>query len=393
VISRRIELGKRTGVSLRILLKGLCEMTNSAAATPTLDSTLKAGTIGRNNFDFCRFWLAVMVIFSHSFALVEGDERNEPLGKLTNFQIGSGSFAVSCFFAISGFLITHSWLRSSSAANFLTKRILRIYPGFVVAVLVGLFIVAPIATEHFRLTTQNLMKLPIYLIALRPTEPLGAFPGNPVSGAINGSLWTIPYEFKCYLGLMFMGVLGFLGRYRGATIVLLILTVMAGVCYPMMIVPDFERGAFAAIIGMASSWANILPYFIAGTTFYLFRDQIPYNRVSILCTTICLIGASVFPPVGKIVFPFGITYMLFGFTLHSSIRFDHWAKYGDFSYGIYLYAYPIQQLVVMRIPEISPVSLFLVATPFSIIAGAMSWHLIEKHFMRMKPRPKQQLVS
>jgi hypothetical protein len=103
--------------------------------------------IGSNNFDFCRFWLAVLVIFSHSFALAEGDERHELMGLLTSRQLSSGRFAVCCFFAISGFLISHSWLRSTTAMSFLWKRIKRIYPAFVVAVVLGAFVISPIASS------------------------------------------------------------------------------------------------------------------------------------------------------------------------------------------------------------------------------------------------------
>lgn len=362
-------------------------MSSAGGAITDSDNTPKSAPIGRNNFDFCRFWLAVLVIFSHSFALVEGDERNEPIGIFTHGQIGSGRFAVNCFFAISGFLITHSWLRSTSTANFLLKRILRIYPGFVVAVLIGLFIVGPFATENFGLSKPAWLTLPVFLVALRSTEPIGAFANNPVAGAINGSLWTIPFEFKCYLALMLMGFIGLLSRYKKATISLFAITVLGSFFYPMVANPALDVGAFAGIFGGASEWALIFPWFVAGVTFYLFRDQIKLTPVLMAFIFAITVVASFLPPVGHLVFPFGITYLLFWFALYSPIHFDHWARYGDFSYGIYLYAFPIQQLIVMNIPGISPIQLFLVSTPLSIIAGIMSWHLIEKHFMKLKPKP------
>lgn len=360
--------------------------TPDVVSTPANDKVTNRG-IGRNNFDFCRFWLSVLVIFSHSYALAEGDERHEPLGILASDQIGSGRLAVCCFFAISGFLITHSWLRSSSTTNYLMKRVLRIYPGFIVAVLIGFFVVAPLASDHFEIPKRDLAMLPFKSALLIRTEPAGAFPRNPCPDAINGSLWTIPYEFKCYLGLMVLGLLGMLTTGRRLTLVLLLTFVVGNLVYPFVKIPALDRGAFAAIIGSASQWVELLAYFLAGTTFYLYRDAIQFSPGLTVATVMAVGAAAILPPIGKLVFPLGITYLLFWFSFHAPFHFDHWARYGDFSYGIYLYAYPIQQLLVQRIPGISPMTLFMLATPLSVIAGALSWHLIEKRFLKFKKQP------
>ena len=315
-------------------------------------------SVSKNNLDFCRFWLAIQVIFSHSFALAEGDERHEPLNIMTSGQLNSGNFAVYCFFAISGFLISHSWLRSRSAAKFFSKRVMRIYPGFVAAVLLGLLVVAPIASDHFELKARDLRSLPLNLITLRRTEPQGAFAHNPVPGAINGSLWSIPYEFKCYLGVMLIGGIGLLRADRRLMMGLLIGIVTVSAAYLPGSVSAIERGAFAVIVGQASAWCDVLPYFVAGTTYYLYRDHIPCSPRILVSVFISFVIAAVVPPAGRVVFPFAITYLLFWFAFHSAFRFHEWSRYGDFSYGIYLYAFPIQQLITMRFPGISLVVLF-----------------------------------
>ena len=363
------------------------KMSVTEAVSSSSSENRNLASIGRNNFDFCRFWLAIMVIFSHSFALSEGNERNEPLGVITNHQIGSGSFAVNCFFAISGFLITHSWLRSSSASSYLLKRILRIYPAFIIAVLVGLFVVGPLVTEHFALSTQNWLTLPAFLAALRPTEPVGAFPNNPAPGPINGSLWTVAFEFKCYIALMVMGFMGLLDRYKKTTACLYIFAVIASIYYPAVAIRSLDKGAFAGIVGDPSNWSRILPWFLGGITFYLFRERIPWTPGIAAIALAVAITASVLPPAGFWVYPFVLIYLLFWFSLYCPIHFDRWASYGDFSYGIYLYAFPIQQIVAMKVPGISPLQMFLISTPLSVIAGILSWHLVEKHFIRLKPRP------
>ena len=342
-----------------------------------------SNSIAKNNLDFCRFWLAILVIFSHSFALAEGDEQNEPLRIMTSAQLSSGSFAVYCFFAISGFLISHSWLRSRSAANFFKKRVLRIYPGFVAAVLLGWFVVAPIGSEHFELKARDVCLLPLNLIMLRNADPQGVFAHNPIPGAINGSLWSIPFEFKCYLGVMLIGGLGLLRADRRLIMLgLLIAIVTGGAVYRPDITSVIERGAFAVIVGQVSAWCDVLPYFVAGMTYYVYRDHISSSPRIVAVVFMASVIAAVMPPSGRVVFPFAITYLLFWFSLHSAFRFHEWSRYGDFSYGIYLYGFPIQQLISYRFPGISPVVLFLTATPLAIIAGIFSWHLLEKHFLK-----------
>jgi len=358
---------------------------------PSLDSNISTAnqysrTISRNNFDFCRFWLSILVIFAHSFALADGNEDHEPLRVLTNAQIDSGSLAVNCFFAISGYLITHSWLRSKSTTDFLLKRVLRIYPGFIVAVLIGLFCVEPIASEHFTLTIRNFLALVVNLVILRRTELSGGFPDNPLPFAINGSLWSIPYEFKCYLAVMLLGGLGLFNRRKWLNVILLIVFIIGGMVYPLLNAPFFERGAFAVVVGNASNWFIVFPYFLAGMTFYLFEHRIPASARWAMSAFIALVVAAMLPPLGRLIFPFAIPYVLFWLAFRPNVRLQNWACFGDFSYGIYLYAFPIQQLIVSQIHGIGPISLFLIATPLSVVAGVISWHLVEKHFLKLKHR-------
>ena len=365
--------------------------------SPTLDPSVantNAGwrslRIDQNNLDFCRFWLAVMVIFSHSYHLSQGHEDAEPMGLLTNGQLRSGPFAVCCFFAISGFLITHSWIRSKSSADFLMKRFLRIYPGFIAVTLLGVFLLAPFVSEHFEFGPRKLLMLPLWLLSLRQVPMPSIFPNNPLPGALNGSLWSIPYEFKCYLAVMLIGSLGFFGQ-RVRVALLLICVVVGCAVYPSIPnISSLENGPIEKVFGSVLAWCQVFPYFIAGMAFYLFRDRIPSSTLLLVIAFFSFVVASAFPPAGLVVFPFAITYALFWFAFHPKIPFKSWSRYGDFSYGTYLYAFPIQQLITMKMPGISPIMLFLISTPPSIIAGVFSWHVVEKHFLRLKNRLQKQ---
>jgi peptidoglycan/LPS O-acetylase OafA/YrhL len=242
---------------------------------------------------------------------------------------------------------------------------------------------------------RQLLLLPINLLALRNSEPSTIFENNPFPGALNGSLWTIPYEFKSYLALMALGGLGLLHKRNLVLPCLLVATIAGSVVYPYCHLTVLERGAIAGGFGQATAWFDVLPYFLAGAVFYQYRGSRPLCNRYAACSALALIFAALLPPFGRIVFPFAITYLLFWFSFHPLIHFHNWARHGDFSYGIYLYAFPIQQLLAMTVPGISPLLMFATATPLAVVSGLLSWHIVEKHFMRArdKDRPLRSSLS
>ena len=169
----------------------------------------------RNNLDFVRLSLATLVIISHSFPLATGTEKYEPLLLATHGQTTAGTIAVNLFFVLSGFLIANSLLSSSSAWSYLRKRVRRIYPGFIATLLVGALVVCcwrrPPA--HIIRSPRGL-EISVGCVRLREFAYDHAFPLNPAPGAINGSLWSISYEFWCYVGVAGLGVVGLLARRR-----------------------------------------------------------------------------------------------------------------------------------------------------------------------------------
>jgi peptidoglycan/LPS O-acetylase OafA/YrhL len=134
-----------------------------------------------NNFDFIRLLLSVLVIFSHSYALGTGSEITEPFNRLTHNQVTGGDIAVDLFFVISGFLITASYERTASIAGYLKKRILRIYPGFVAAMLIDLLIVLPASGGHLlpQPHIRQALEFLVQTFRLREFHYIGAFLGTP----------------------------------------------------------------------------------------------------------------------------------------------------------------------------------------------------------------------
>src|SRR5215207_4790646 len=151
----------------------------------------------QNNFGALRLILALFVLVSHTFAAYYGDASDQEfLLRATRGQLDLSAFAVNAFFAISGYLITLSWLRTPRMTTFLMKRVLRIFPGFIVASIVSLLIVAPLAGAHWSVAfapKQIVLSITRLVLLSAPKAP-GSFAGVP-QDVLNMSLWTIRYEF------------------------------------------------------------------------------------------------------------------------------------------------------------------------------------------------------
>src|SRR5271165_3008846 len=333
-----------------------------------------------NNFDSLRLIFAVLVILSHAYPLGKGSNATEPLYMITRGQTTIGNLSVWGFFVISGYLITQSWLRSPSVIRFLKRRIGRIYPGFIVASLVTAVVIVPIAADahtYTRIFTTNFLSntFRLQLFAVPPV-----FTKNASANALNGSLWSIAYEFWCYLGVMALGVCGLLRRRS----LVLMLFLCAVIWHLYMDVTGWNPGGriLGEIFGYPLFWATVLPFFLAGMLLQLFGGRILVRAPIVICAVLTLI-ASYFVPHGIIVtLPMCGAYTLLALGYLPALNFLNLGRYGDFSYGVYLHAFPIEQLVVMTAGgSMNPLKLFAIAWPISLVAGSLSWFLVEKHFL------------
>ena len=189
---------------------------------PAQNRTLAQASLGReNNLDFLRFFLAALVVFSHSFAL-PGYEHWEPIRFLTRGQIDGGSLAVDAFFIVSGFLVTQSWQRSKGLDDYLKKRILRIYPGFVIVTLLCALVVGPLGAANPAAYWQALNPARFMYNTAQLQFFLPPVFTHLNYHSANGSLWTIRNEFLCYLMVALVGLNG-LYRRRGMILTLFII--------------------------------------------------------------------------------------------------------------------------------------------------------------------------
>lgn len=334
-----------------------------------------------NNFDFLRFVFAAMVIFSHSFAMLYNGTWHayDPLLHWSHGQMAFGGAAVDGFFLISGFLITQSWARSRGLSDFVQKRMRRILPALAAVLLVTVFAVGPLATcltgaayWHSPRTYAYLMFMGTLNLHLTDRLP-GVFERNPLAFRVNGSLWTIRCEVFCYL---LVAALGLLRCYRRPVFVLI---AAAGA----VAVAALEARHGTTLGDWADSF-RVLTYFLWGMAFYLYRGGIPRSRTLLLA---CLAGLAV-SGVGHILaytLPLLGSYTLFYTAFNPGLHLQRFAKHGDFSYGLYLYAFPIQQLLVSRFrPFLNAETLTLSAFVIAGGCAVLSWHCVEKPWLRRK---------
>lgn len=345
-----------------------------------------------NNFDSLRLIFAILVILSHSFPLTRGSNDTEPLMQLTHGQITFGNISVWAFFAISGFLITQSWQRTPKIVKFMKRRVGRIYPGFAVAGLLTALIVVPIAADPATYLPISLQSYFLNTLRLQIFQYPALFMHNAQPNVLNGSLWSVAYEFWCYIGVMLLGLVGLLRR-RPVVVVLFFLVI--GLHLYMDISGWAPSGAILGqIFGYPPFWAAVLPFYLAGTLFQLYGGH-KLLRLPFIGVAAALLIASNFIPHGLIVtVPTCGAYLLMALAYLPSLHPLNLGRYGDFSYGTYLYAMPIQQLLVLRVHgQLSPWLLFAEATPITILVGALSWFLVERHFLQRGSQLKHEGIT
>lgn len=304
-------------------------------------------------------------MISHSVPITSGSDAHEFLFQISRGATTLGTVAVDIFFVTSGFLITGSLLRSTNLVDFAWRRVVRILPALLVVVLAAIFAIGPWFTtepvvryfEH-RSTYAYLLNS---IFVFCPSLP-GVFLTVPYAGAVNGSLWTLFYEVACYATVAAARV------FRRATGVAIVgLFVLTAACDVYQSWP----GRFQHFVDLGS-------FFFAGAALYVLRGRVPYN--SLLCMVAGLISF-LLPALGVVpgVSQFATAYACIWLGFQKSFE-----PPGDYSYGIYLWAFPVQQIwmaAVGRMPWWENVALSL---PVTVILGYLSWTFVESKAMKSK---------
>lgn len=329
-----------------------------------------------NAFNAVRLVLATLVVLEHSFFLIDNGVRRDPLFLISNGQTNCGHLAVVMFFSLSGFLVTQSLLTSRSVWNFLVKRLARIVPGFLVASALGCLLFGPLAASNVAayFQSQSWIRIILSALALKQATLTGVLEGNPLH-LIHGTLWTIRYEFDCYLVLAMMGVCGLLRP----PLIVPTFTVVAS-CLAMIFLihmPKFDHGLAALLISSPDWWPEFFPFFFVGSAFYLFRHYIPKSPILSAASLAALSVSCVFGGMYPALLFFGtylVLYVALSFVVGVSVR----GREVDLSYGVYLYGFPIQQLLLFYSNmTLHPVVLFVVSACLSYAFAWVSWVSIE----------------
>lgn len=331
---------------------------------------------GGNNFDFIRLVAAASVIISHSYALTAGSSTAEPLFTLTG-GMSLGCLSVFTFFTMSGFLIAKSWMSNPSIIRFIRGRSLRIFPGLAATTLITTFLIGPLNTglslrEYFGNpeTWSYLACATIY--GMRYSLP-GVFISNPFSGLVNGSLWTLPSEFTFYIVVLLSGAFGLLEKRKFLVLISHFLSI--GFCAWQV--------NTTGVVPLQLVWYI---YFSSGVILYIYRNAIGNNWKIFVGLALLLLGAiATHSQYNLFVFMFSLPYMVIHFAFLPIRVLNSFGRYGDFSYGIYIYAFPIQQTIVhFTGGSLIPIELALCTLFIVIPLAVLSWHLIELPALRLK---------
>ena len=322
-----------------------------------------------NNFDALRILAAVAVLVSNSFPIAYGAAGVQPLAALSRGQTNLGTAAVLVFFVISGYLITQSFDRLPMPLRFLKARVLRIFPCLTVALVLTAGVlgaaVTPLSLAQYLIhfDTSQYVYGGLSLVWMQYDLP-GVFEGNPAGAVVNGSLWTLYYEFLMCLAVLAFGTARLLNR----------------------------RVALALWLGaLVLSWhwvgGNYVAFgtpFLSGAVLYLWRDRVPLDWCSALLCMVALGGAMALGGFGFAFATFG-AYLVLYLALAPSVRLPNLARWGNLSYGIYIFAWPVQQTVALLLG--SAVTWYwntALSLPAILALAWLSWHLVERPALSLK---------
>lgn len=329
-----------------------------------------------NNFGLLRLVMALAVVVSHAFSVTDGRVEQEPWFQTTGFTLGE--HAVNGFFAISGFLVTMSFVRRGWR-DYVVARLLRIAPGLIAATLIVALVLGALMTtldvsayfRHPRLWRFITGTLTTFKSAAALP---GVFENNPLQFPL-GTVWTLKYETLCYIGVLVAGFAGILARPRIALAAMLALTL--AVILREVLTPDGPKGTETVF--------RLPLIFLAGGVIYLYREKVPLSLPLLALALAALVPLS-FTPLYKAALYLVTAWGILVLALAPVLTRRSTEPPADLSYGVYLYGWPVQQALHALLPSLGAVALLWPSLAATVFVAALSWYLIEKPALGLKRR-------
>lgn len=331
-------------------------------------------------FDHLRVGLAFAIMFWHSWGISYGLEWTKTT---PNAIAAIVAVMLPMFFALSGFLVMGSALRLNNLRVFITFRVLRIVPALLTEITLSALILGPIITilplrEYFSNSDfwqyfGNVVGRTRYFLP-------GVFVTSTGQGAVNGSLWTVGPEILCYIIISMFTLAAFLHRRA------LYLSAVLAFAVAAFVADWWDPTPFHEVLPNRS----IILCFLIGNLIYLYRDIIPFSpRGALACfaASIALIFSALnYAAMHAAIYlaAAGLTYTTVVIGLLNLPRLPFFGT-GDYSYGIYIYAFPIQQSLNYFFPDYRSWWFnFFIAFPLTLTFAVASWHLIEKPTLQLR---------
>jgi peptidoglycan/LPS O-acetylase OafA/YrhL len=351
-------------------------------------STIEVRSRGRdNNFNLIRLLAAALVLVSHSWPLTA--TLGEPLEGVAGFSLGH--FGVDIFFVVSGFLVTGSLLARPTLMDFARSRALRIFPALVASAWATAFVVGPLVSalplgrylahpDAWRYALQNSVTWPLGVCWWLP----GVFLQNPGGPAVNGALWSLPWELTMYVLLFMLGL--WLLRERGPRSTTELKFVVCVVAIATALGHGLNEAfglthRFELVQGL-----RLTALFFTAGALCLFRGRIPLSMGLLGSAIAALVLALVTGRGWHGLYPLALAYLVVWLALVPAGLIRLYNRLGDYSYGFYLWQFPIQQWIVLRNPDASPLELMLTAAPVTLVLAVLSWHFVEAPSLALKRR-------
>ncbi len=294
----------------------------------------------QNSFGVIRLAMAIAVLVSHSYWFTTGSKVADPLVRWTGHSIGE--HAVQVFFFLSGILVTQSLLRSGSVLNYAVARALRIFPALIVCVLLTAFVLGPLFTQGSVLQYFTDRQLPLYivktLLLVTGSAPLPhLFHDQALPDMVNVSLWTLKYEVLCYISLGFIGYFGLLNErlrpYATALIILVVACVFVGRPKPLDTYTFVDNLRYFVL------------YFYGGVAAFLLRNHIRISGLLLMPLALAY-AMAMGTRFGELACCLFLGYATLWFATMRFGGLRAFTNENDYSYGVYIFAGPIQQLVI-----------------------------------------------